>query len=252
MEKDITPAALRRAALSRSALAARPAKGASSKASAPTTQQNEPPKARATTRQRQIQETRTQMLERLTNPMISLHEASVLLRVCSATVRRLANDGELPHIRTPGGQRRFYLLDVLQVLEDREGERHLTGLRKVRSKARSSTRSTSNAPASNAAPPRKEEATRPHQGLALLEATRARAAQRAQGTTRGAASSGNASALGAKVSARDAAQETASRLAAAPRLRLSAVRARADEGQRASPETPDNAHSINEKGARAR
>ncbi|HVF84872.1 MAG TPA: MerR family transcriptional regulator [Abditibacteriaceae bacterium] len=58
-------------------------------------------------------ETRAQMLARLTNPMISLHEASVILEVCSATVRRYSDLGMLPHVRTQGGQRRFRLREVL-------------------------------------------------------------------------------------------------------------------------------------------
>lgn len=58
-------------------------------------------------------ETRAQMLARLTNPVISLHEASVILGVCSATVRRYSDLGTLPHVRTQGGQRRFRLREVL-------------------------------------------------------------------------------------------------------------------------------------------
>ena len=60
-------------------------------------------------------ETRAQMLARLTNPMISLHEASVILGVCSATVRRYSDLGTLPHVRTQGGQRRFRLREVLSL-----------------------------------------------------------------------------------------------------------------------------------------
>ena len=67
-------------------------------------------------RQRVRLETRTEMLERLTNPQISLHEAGVILRVCGATVRHYCNAGYLPHLRTPGGQRRFYLREVLAFL----------------------------------------------------------------------------------------------------------------------------------------
>ena len=74
----------------------------------------------ARVRQRKPPETRAQMLERLSNPLITLHEASVLLRVCTSTVRRLANQGELPHNRTDGGQRRFFLRDVMRVLQERE------------------------------------------------------------------------------------------------------------------------------------
>jgi len=68
-------------------------------------------------------ETRSEMLERLTNPQISLHEAGVILRVCSATVRHYSDAGYLPHQRTPGGQRRFYLKEVLAFLREREAEK---------------------------------------------------------------------------------------------------------------------------------
>ena len=57
-------------------------------------------------------ETREQLLERLRNPQLSLHEASILLRVSRATVRRYADSGRLPCLRTPGGQRRFTLRDI--------------------------------------------------------------------------------------------------------------------------------------------
>ena len=74
-------------------------------------------------RQRVRPETRAQMLERLTNPLVTLHEASVLLRVCTATVRRYSNSGQLAHLRTEGGQRRFYLKDVLNLLKEIEGRK---------------------------------------------------------------------------------------------------------------------------------
>ena len=57
-------------------------------------------------------ETREQLLERLRNPELSLHEASILLRVSRATVRRYADAGRLNCQRTPGGQRRFFLRDI--------------------------------------------------------------------------------------------------------------------------------------------
>jgi excisionase family DNA binding protein len=63
------------------------------------------------------------MLERLTNPLISLHEASVLLGVCAATVRRYTVSGVLPHVRTTGGQRRFRLRDVLTLERERKAKR---------------------------------------------------------------------------------------------------------------------------------
>lgn len=71
-------------------------------------------------RQRLRPETREQMLERLTNPIISLHEASVLLRVCPATVRRYTKSGLLPYSRTEGQQRRFYFKDVLALMRQLE------------------------------------------------------------------------------------------------------------------------------------
>ena len=57
-------------------------------------------------------ETPEQLIERLRNPQLSLHEASILLRVSRATVRRYADSGRLGCQRTPGGQRRFYLRDI--------------------------------------------------------------------------------------------------------------------------------------------
>lgn len=75
-------------------------------------------------RVRQRPETRAEMLDRLENPTISLYEASVLLDVCSATVRRYTNSGLLPHVRTEGGQRRFRLRDVLVLLRQQESKKN--------------------------------------------------------------------------------------------------------------------------------
>lgn len=75
------------------------------------------------TRQRIRPETRAQMLERLMNPEVSLHEASVILGVCRATVRRYADMGTLVHERTEGRQRRFHLRDVLALSRTRETEK---------------------------------------------------------------------------------------------------------------------------------
>jgi transposase-like protein len=74
-------------------------------------------------RVRLSRETRAQMLDRLTNPTISLHEASVLLDVCPATVRRYTNQGALAHERTGGGQRRFRLRPVLALMRELERKR---------------------------------------------------------------------------------------------------------------------------------
>ena len=101
------------------------------------------------TRLRQPNESRAQMLERLSNPLISLHEASVLLQVCAATVRRLSNEGELPHKRTEGGQRRFHLRDVLRLCDERERRRAASGRVSARPQARPfSLPTASSAPAS--------------------------------------------------------------------------------------------------------
>jgi excisionase family DNA binding protein len=70
------------------------------------------------TRQRLKPETRAQLLERLINPQITLHEASVLLKVCPATVRRYTQSGRLPDIRTAGGQRRFRFRDVMALARE--------------------------------------------------------------------------------------------------------------------------------------
>ena len=86
-------------------------------------QKRSTPAVATATRRRVREETRAQMLERLTNPQITLHEASVILRVCPATVRNYCNAGYLPHERTPGRQRRFRLHDVLTLAREREAER---------------------------------------------------------------------------------------------------------------------------------
>lgn len=101
----------------------RKAAAANSKAASTNSQPAAPPRVAKTPRQRIRPETRAQMLERLTNPQISLHEASVILRKCPATVRNYCDAGWLPHQRTVGNQRRFYLRDVLAYLKAREAER---------------------------------------------------------------------------------------------------------------------------------
>lgn len=111
----------------------------------------------AVRRQRQKPETRAQMLERLTNPLITLHEASVLLKVCSATVRHYSDNGALQHQRTAGGQRRFYLRDVLNLMREREsrqrearsGRRHTSRSLELEKSERASESRLTNAPSAN-------------------------------------------------------------------------------------------------------
>lgn len=50
---------------------------------------------------------RTLALGELLAPGIGVGEAAAILGVCIGTVRNWADKGELPHWRTPGGQRRF-------------------------------------------------------------------------------------------------------------------------------------------------
>lgn len=63
-------------------------------------------------RRRLKSETRRELINRLENPQISLHEAATLLNLCRATIRRYADEGTLPSVRTAGGQRRFYYQDI--------------------------------------------------------------------------------------------------------------------------------------------
>lgn len=63
-------------------------------------------------RRHELARSRAQLIERLTNPLLTLQETSLLLNVCPATVRRWANAGHLPHVRTEGNQRRFRWHDV--------------------------------------------------------------------------------------------------------------------------------------------
>ena len=74
-------------------------------------------------RQRLKPETREQLLARLLNPELSLHEAAVLLKVCRATVRRYADSHQIPCTRTPGGQRRFRFRDVEKLYQQIRAKR---------------------------------------------------------------------------------------------------------------------------------
>lgn len=72
---------------------------------------------------RPLTESREEIIRRLLDPELSLHETSALLNVSNATVRRYTDQGKLPCLRTAGGQRRFRLSDVLAYMEqaDRGG-----------------------------------------------------------------------------------------------------------------------------------
>ena len=137
----------------------------------------------AATRQRHRDETRSQLLERLTNPLISLHEAGVILGVCASTLRRYSDSGTLPHERTAGGQRRFRLKHVLNLLDEREKQRQdVRRRRRTRGRVRNPqarnlpVRVEARKPASSSAlaPLLSERERREIEGRKVLEAARAR------------------------------------------------------------------------------
>ena len=67
---------------------------------------------------------REQLIESLLDPLITLDDTATILNVCKTTVRRYTNKGVLKCIRTPGGQRRFKLsqvLDFMALQEQRKG-----------------------------------------------------------------------------------------------------------------------------------
>lgn len=64
-----------------------------------------------------FKESREDLIRRLLDPELSLEETSRLLGVCPATVRRYTNRKWLTHHRTPGGQRRFRLSDIVRFVE---------------------------------------------------------------------------------------------------------------------------------------
>ncbi len=106
---------MRSASLLRTAARSGASSGAASKPEKPAARAPSSPSAPPPVVKKRVRlkpESREQLLERLRNPQLSLHEASILLRVSRATVRRYADAGRLQCLRTPGGQRRFYLRDI--------------------------------------------------------------------------------------------------------------------------------------------
>ena len=74
-----------------------------------------------------FKENRSELIQRLLDPVISLEEAARILNVCPTTVRRYTNRGVLKHIRTAGNQRRFRLSDVLTFMENNSGRAKASG-----------------------------------------------------------------------------------------------------------------------------
>lgn len=71
---------------------------------------------------RPLTETREEIIRRLLDPELTLHEAAAILNLSKATVRRYTDQGKLACTRTPGGQRRFRLSALLEFL-DRQAAR---------------------------------------------------------------------------------------------------------------------------------
>ncbi|MCS7208853.1 MAG: helix-turn-helix domain-containing protein, partial [Fimbriimonadales bacterium] len=63
-------------------------------------------------------ESRAELIARLTNPVLTLEETARLLGVCPATIRRYTDRGWLRCFRTEGNQRRFRLSDIVAFLEE--------------------------------------------------------------------------------------------------------------------------------------
>ena len=63
-------------------------------------------------------ESREELIARLTDPVLTLEETARLLGVCPATIRRYTDRGWLRCFRTEGNQRRFRLSDIVAFLEE--------------------------------------------------------------------------------------------------------------------------------------
>lgn len=63
--------------------------------------------------------TREALLDNLTDPLLTVREAALVLNVCKDTVRRWNNRGLLLATRTPAGQRRFRLSAIVTLMEKR-------------------------------------------------------------------------------------------------------------------------------------
>ncbi len=75
------------------------------------------PRARGRGGRRPITESREEIIRRLLDPELSLHEAAAVLNLSKATVRRYTDQGKLMCLRTEGGQRRFRLSALLGFLD---------------------------------------------------------------------------------------------------------------------------------------
>ncbi len=72
---------------------------------------------------RPMTETREEIIRRLLDPELTLHEAAAVLNLSKATVRRYTDQGRLACLRTCGGQRRFRLSTLLAFLDRQAAQR---------------------------------------------------------------------------------------------------------------------------------
>lgn len=66
-----------------------------------------------------------------TQQWLSLSEAAKRLNVHTTTLRRWADNGDIPVMLTPGGHRRFSTLDIEQFAQNRHGLRRVQGIEQV-------------------------------------------------------------------------------------------------------------------------
>lgn len=76
------------------------------------------PRARGRGGRRPITESREEIIRRLLDPELTLHEAAAVLNLSKATIRRYTDQGKVPCLRTEGGQRRFRLSALLAFLDE--------------------------------------------------------------------------------------------------------------------------------------
>ncbi len=66
-----------------------------------------------------------------TEQWLSLKEASRRLNVHPTTLRRWADNGDIPIMLTPGGHRRFSSIEIVQFAQNRHGLRRVSGIEQI-------------------------------------------------------------------------------------------------------------------------
>ncbi|MGH8103226.1 MAG: helix-turn-helix domain-containing protein [bacterium] len=67
-------------------------------------------------------ESRRILLEKIMNPELSLEETALLLNISKSTIRNYTKSGILKCTRTPGGQRRFHLVEIVRYVATQNGD----------------------------------------------------------------------------------------------------------------------------------